>query len=92
MGIGFTEKINDFFNRVWLTIKNDWLFPWEQDIINDLHESGEFVINVKPMRAFNSWWLDTPKEQPEQFVIHYMARTLEDKVKIFKELSKKIKI
>jgi hypothetical protein len=67
-------------------------FPWEQAILNSLHNSGVdvpvediFVQNVEVFesRAFNSWWLDcTHNYNREQFVQHVMARSIADKAEI----------
>lgn len=76
--------------------KTDKLFGffWEQSIFNSLHNDGincpiddRFKNNVEifESRAFNSWWLDISNNyNPNQFIIHIMARSNDEKVEIIK--------
>lgn len=67
---------------------------WEQSILNSLHNNGiycpidkrfEEIIEVFPMRAFNSWWLDISHNyDPDQFIQHIMARSDREKAEIIK--------
>jgi hypothetical protein len=44
------------------------------------------AIEVYPMRAFNSWWMDVTKNlNPDQYVQHIMARSIEKKVEIMEK-------
>jgi hypothetical protein len=63
-------------------------WPWEQAVINDKFHKQTNVRNLilaLPMRTINSWWQDTPKNAPDNFVYHLMARSNTDRVSFIKE-------
>lgn len=72
-----------------MTIKKKQ-FPWEQSVITKLHEQGK-LIDVFPMNEINSYWLYNIESNDKQFVYHFMARPLSEKIEIAKKLFEKYK-
>lgn len=65
-------------------------FPWEQSVFTKLHEEGE-SIDVFPMNEINSYWLYDVSSNDGQFIYHFMARPLNEKIEIAKNLYEKYK-
>jgi galactosyl transferase GMA12/MNN10 family len=61
----------------------------EQSIINDMYKNG-IKMDVFPMNEINSHWIYY-EENENQFVYHFMARSISDKIKIAKYLFEKYK-
>lgn len=63
-------------------------FPWEQTVITKMYESG-VPMDVFPMNEINSYWLYDINSNDGQFIYHFMARPLKEKVVIAKTLYEK---
>jgi len=63
-------------------------FPWEQTVITKMYESG-ISMDVFSMNEINSYWLYDVNSNDGQFIYHFMARPLKEKVVIAKALYEK---
>jgi hypothetical protein len=62
----------------------------EQAVITKMYESG-VRMDVFPMNEINSYWLYDIESNDGQFVYHFMARPLQEKIEIAKKLFEKYK-
>lgn len=60
----------------------------EQSVINDMYKNGT-DMDVFPMNEINSYWLYDVESNDGQFVYHFMARSLAEKIEIAKKLFEK---
>lgn len=83
------SKTRDFFNEL---ISRSQLKPetkfggfFEQDIINDIYDEGR-PLDVKETNFINSYWLANTIGLEGLFVFHFMARSINDKVTVVKDV------
>lgn len=58
----------------------------EQTVVNLLKDRG-WLMDVWSMNTINSYWLHNYKNNTDQFIYHFMARPLHEKVAIAQELA-----
>lgn len=87
-GIDILKEMIKLVNNQEMLSKK-YQFPWEQSIINKIYSEGNFKIDVFPMNKINSYWLYDINSNDGQFIYHFMARSLKEKVVIAKALYEK---